>query len=332
MKAIRRTVVAGLLVCGIGGLAFAQTAMAKTFISIASNPVGNTAYQWAAGIADVINRNVSGVEATAEATKGYVVNVRLILDHKVEAGFSNSKTAFEAYNAQGLYAKEKPGQVMSWMSIAPIIQHVIVLKGSSIHSLADLKGKRVGIGQPGGTSMLDAEILMNAIGLTPGKDFEAFRVRLPQMVDMLGDGQLDALVWNGSIPLPPVMKLLAQHNIRFISIPKAVSAKIHAKYPPYYDIAIPAHTYDGQNEAVESYGLSNVLVIRADVPSDLVYKMTKAVMENQPHLATVHPAFKRLSKQTVLQGFKAPLHPGALRYFREIGAAGVKRFEKESAK
>ena len=107
-------------------------------VSIGSNPVGNTAYQWAAGISDLVNRKVEGVQMTAEGTKGYVANVRLMLNSDIEAGFSNSKLAYEAYKAEGDYSDVEPGRILSWMSIAPIVQHVVVLEGSDIKTLDDL--------------------------------------------------------------------------------------------------------------------------------------------------------------------------------------------------
>lgn len=307
---------------GAVGPAMAQ----DTFVSIGSNPVGNTAYQWAAGISDLVNRNVDGVQMTAEGTKGYVANVRLMLDGQIEAGFSNSKLAYEAYMGEGDYADIEPGQILSWMSIAPIVQHVVVLEGSDIMELSDLAGKRVGIGQPGGTSMLDAEILLDTIGLKPGEDFKDFRVKLGQMVEMLSDGQIDAFMWNGSIPLPPIIKLKSQNAVRILHIPTSVSDAIRAQYPAYTEGDLPANTYADQPNAVPSYRLGNVLLIRADVDEEIVYQATKTVMENLDHMATVHPAWGRVSADSILGGFNAPLHPGALRYFREAGVAGIEEF------
>ena len=132
----------------VGGLALASQTQADTYLSIGSNPVGNTAYQWAAGISDVVNKNVSGVQAAAEGTKGYVANVQLMLDGKVEAGFSNTKLAYEAHHAEGDYAGQKPGQIMGWMSIKPIIMHVIVMDNSDIKSISDLKESALVWGSP----------------------------------------------------------------------------------------------------------------------------------------------------------------------------------------
>ena len=309
------------------GLGAAAPATAQdTFVSIGSNPVGNAAYQWAAGISDLVNRNVDGVQMTAEGTKGYVANVRLMLGGQIEAGFSNSKLAYEAYRAEGDYADVEPGQILSWMSIAPIVQHVVVLADSDIMKLSDLEGKRVGIGQPGGTSMLDAEILLETIGLTPGEDFTDFRVNLGQMVEMLADGQIDAFIWNGSIPLPPIIKLKAQDEVRLLPIPTDIADAIRVKYPAYSQGDLPANTYADQPEVVPSYRLGNVLLIRADVDEEIVYQATKTVMENLDHMATVHPAWNRVSMDSILGGFNAPLHPGALRYYREAGVPGIEEF------
>ncbi|MCP5368840.1 MAG: TAXI family TRAP transporter solute-binding subunit [Hyphomicrobiales bacterium] len=320
--------VAATLFAAASGL---PSANAKTLISIGSCPVGCTAYTWAAGIADVINKNVQEVQATAEETKGYVANVKLMSKGEMEAGMANSLSAYSAFKAEGPFKGAKPGAVLSWLSIAPMAVHIITLKDGSVKSVGDLKGKRVGMGQPGGTSMLDAEALVEGLGLKPGQDFKDFRVRLGNMVDMLSDGNLDAAIWNGSFPLPPVIKLSAQHEVSLVPIPDDVYARVHAKFPPYFQMQIPAKTYNGIDTPTSTYGLGNVLVISASVPEDAVYEMTKAIMTNLGKLKDVHPAFGRVKKETVLNGFAAPLHPGALRYYREINVPGIEDFVKRTA-
>jgi len=118
-----------IAIMGVAALASTAHAQKKTFVSIGANPVGNTAYQWAAGISALANRKVDGIKVTAEATKGYVANVRLLLNKKIEAGFSNSKVAFDAYKGVGKYKKDKSGQLLSWISVAPIAMHVFTVKG-----------------------------------------------------------------------------------------------------------------------------------------------------------------------------------------------------------
>ncbi|MDE0520442.1 MAG: TAXI family TRAP transporter solute-binding subunit [Boseongicola sp.] len=298
-------------------------AQADDFFSIGSCPVGCTAYTWSAGIADVINKNVEGVEVTAEETKGYVANINLLQAGEIEASMATSLSSYEAWAATGPYEGSEPGKILSWMSIAPVGMHIITLEGGPINSVEDLKGKRVGMGQPGGVSMLDANALM---GMVAGEDFEAFRVRLADMVDMLSDGNIDAALWNGSFPLPPVIKLSAQRDVKLIPISDEFFADLNAKYPPYFRLSIPGGTYEDVAADTPTYGLANGLVVLADVSEERVYEMTKAIFESLDDLAGVHPAFGRVSKDTVLNGFGAPLHPGALKYYREIGVPGIEEF------
>lgn len=304
-------------------LALPLAAQADDYLSIGSCPVTCTAYTWSAGIADVINKNVDGVEATAEETKGYVANIALMQNGELEASMATSLSAYEAWAGTGNYAGTEPGKILSWMSIAPVAMHIITVEGSGVNSVADLKGKRIGMGQPGGVSMLDADVLMAKVA---GDDFEPFRVRLGDMVDMLADGNLDAALWNGSFPLAPVIKLAATRDLKLIPVDDSFFADLQADYPPYFRLSIPAGTYEDVGESVPTYGLANGLVISADVPEDRVYEMTKAVFENLDGLAGVHPAFGKMSKETILNGFGSPLHPGALRYYREIGVPGIEEF------
>jgi len=312
-------------------LAPSASQAADVNVSIGSCPVGCTAYTWSAGLADVINRNVEGVRVTAEETKGYVANIKLLQKGELEASMATTLSSYEAWAGTGNFAGGEKGQVMSWMGIAPTAMHVITLSDSGINTLADLKGKRIGMGQPGGTSMLDANAFMGTLGMEADKDYKPFRVKLGKMVAMLTDGNIDAALWNGSFPLPPVKKLTAQRDIKLVSIPDDVFTKHQAAYAPYYRIDIPAKSYKGVDGATPSFGLANGLVIMKSVPDDLVYKMTKTIFENLEALKGVHPAFGRVSKDTILNGFGAPLHPGALKYYREIGVPGIEDFVKRTS-
>lgn len=304
------------------------TGSAAEYFSIGSCPVTCTAYTWSAAIADVINRNVDGIQATAEETKGYVANIALMQGGELEASMATSLSAFESYTATGNYEGTEPGKIMAWMSISPVAMHILSLKDGPVQSVSDLKGKRVGMGQPGGVSMLDANILMEMVA---GEDFEPFRVRLGDMIDMLSDGNIDAALWNGSFPLAPVIQLAAQRDMQLLPITDDLLAELRNDYPPYFRLTIPGGTYDGVPADTPTFGLANGLVVSADVPEEQVYQMTKVIMENLEALAGVHPAFGEMSAETVLNGFESPLHPGALRYYREIGVPGIEEFVTRTA-
>ena len=306
-------------------------ASADTKLSIGSCPIGCTAYTWSAGIADVINNNVSGVSLTAEETKGYVANIKLLQNKELEISMATTLSSYQAYAAEGPYKGTEKGKILSWMGIAPVAMHIITLEDSGINTMEDLKGKRVGMGQPGGVSMLDADAMMETLGFKEGDDFKAFRIKLGAMANGLADGNLDAALWNGSFPLPPVKKLIASRKVKLIPIPDEFFAKHQAKYPPYARLSIPGGTYNGIDNDTPSFSLANGMVISKDVPEDLVYSMTKAIFENLDKLKSVHPAFGKVTKSTVLNGFGAPLHPGALKYYREISVPGIEDFVKRTS-
>ena len=317
-----------LLLTALPFVAMPLSAVAEDYLSIGSCPVTCTAYTWSAGIADVINREIDGIQATAEETKGYIANIALLQSGELEASMATSLSAYEAYTATGNYKGTEAGKIMAWMSIAPVGMHIITLQNGPVNTVEDLKGKRVGMGQPGGTSMLDANVLMAHVA---GEDFKPFRVRLGDMMDMLADGNIDAALWNGSFPLAPVIKLAAQRDIKLIPVDDETFNAISADYPPYFRLDIPGGSYDDVAEATPTYGLANGLVISANVPEQRVYQMTKVVFENLEALAGVHPAFGKMSKDTVLNGFGSPLHPGALRYYREIAVPGIEEFVKRTS-
>ena len=259
-------------------------ASADTKLSIGSCPIGCTAYTWSAGIADVINNNVEGVSLTAEETKGYVANIKLLQNNELEISMATTLSSYQAYAAEGPYKGTEKGKILSWMGIAPVAMHIITLEDSGINSMEDLKGKRVGMGQPGGVSMLDADAMMETLGLKEGADFKAFRIKLGAMANGLADGNLDAALWNGSFPLPPVKKLIASRKVKLIPIPDEFFAKHQAKYPPYARLSIPGGTYNGIDNDTPSFSLANGMVISKDVPEDLVYSFKETQVFNKVKL------------------------------------------------
>lgn len=307
-------------------LGLAANAEDRTYVSFGSCPVGCTSYTWTAGIADVLNRNMENLEAVAEATRGYIDNARLLSAGDIQVAMATTASAVDAYNGVGVFEGVEPGRVLSWMSIAPTYMHVITLEGDSISSLQDLRGKRVGMGQPGGTSLIDNQALMSTLGLVEGDDFKAFKIRLGPMLDGLADGNIDVVLWDGSIPLGPVIQISSTQSVNFLEITDDELAALQADHPAFFRVTIPGGTYNGVDEDIAVFGNGNAMTIDANMPEELVYEMTKTIMSNLDTLGAIHPALGALSADTVLRGFSAPLHPGALRYYREIGVPGIEEF------
>ncbi|MEM5477493.1 TAXI family TRAP transporter solute-binding subunit [Pacificibacter sp. AS14] len=315
---------------GAAALVFATTLCAsaqdKTYISFGSCPVGCTSYTWTAGIADLLNRNIDGIEAVAEGTKGYLDNARLLGEGELQVAMNTTAAAVDAYNGTGAFSSVEPGRALSWMSIAPTYMHIVTVGDTEYTGLQDLKGKRVGMGQPGGTGLLDNLALMDSLGFKDGDDYEAFKVRLGPMLDGLADGNIDVVLWDGSIPLGPVIKLATTHDVTLHPVSDTELTALQSVAPAFFRVVLPAGLYDGVDTDTPVYGNGNAMTIDANLSEDLVYEMTKVIMEHTDKLAQVHPALANITKDTVLNGFAAPLHPGALRYYREIGVTGIEEF------
>jgi len=299
-------------------------AASDQYFSIAGASVGTTAYQWAAGIADVVGKTIPGIKATAEETNGYVENLRLFLNGNVEAGFSHAGLAHQAYLGEGAFKGTPKGRILGWMSMPPMIIHVYTLDGSKISSIKDLAGKRVGVGQIGGSPYFDLGILLETAKLK-GK-IKGFEVKIAEQSSMLSDGQLDVGMWSGSPPIPSIMELCVTKKVKFIPISDALIKSISKKYPFFYKKDLPANSYPGQTAPVQSFAVQVAGLLRADVPEDVAYKATKAIFENIENLKKVHSGFNQVTKEKVLEGMTIPLHPGVLRYYREIKVPGIEEY------
>lgn len=291
-----------------------------TNISIGTNPSGQAAYTMGAGIADVINKAKIGTSVTVEETNGYPVNVQLMMNKEIEFGFVNNMMAAQAYAAIGSYSNYKPGQILSVMTLAPTEMHIIVPADSDVESIYDFAGKRVGVGQPGGIALEVTTMFLKAIGYSDN-DFERLEINLQNQCDYMQDGQLDVLIWIGSAPLAAVSGLVANKEVRFLNIDDEAVKKMQEVCPVAAKQVISANTYAGQTEDINSLGLRNMIVARADLSNETVYQFTKLIMENVEALGAVHAAMKSISPDTVTIGLSSdtPLHPGAQRYYEEIG-------------
>lgn len=293
-------------------------------ISIGTNPSGQAAYTMGAGIADVINKANIGTTVTSEETNGYPVNVQLMENGEIEFGFVNNMMLRQAYLATDNYAQYEPGKILGVMTVATTEMHVLVPADSSIETIYDFAGKRVGVGQPGGISLEMTDMFLQAAGYKDG-DFERLEINLANQCEYMQDGQLDVICWIGSAPLAAVTSLMTTKEMKFLEIDDECIEKLQVLCPEVLPANIAAGSYTGQTEEIKTFGVRNTIAVRADVSNEMVYQFTKLIMENLDTLTSVHAAFGNVTKDTVTLGLTAntPLHPGALRYYKEIGVEGL---------
>ena len=301
----------------------------KVYISIAANPIGGSSYRMASAISDTVKKIYPELDVVAEETSGYMENITLLSEGEVEVAFSNNMLLAYGYHGSEYFEGAKKGVVTGVLALSANVFHIIVRDNSDVHSIRDIKGLRVGMGQPGGSSLVDAENLMKVIGLTPGVDFKAYNVKAAEEAAMFKDGQLDVFIWNGKIPNSQAQELGTMRDVRFISLEQEVIDGLIEISDIYDRYIIPANTYPDQPEDVITAGNTTILAANSNVSEDAIYKFTKAFIEHLDELSVMDKAFVDVKMDMLLGGITVPLHSGALKYYKEIKLPKIDEFEKK---
>jgi TRAP transporter TAXI family solute receptor len=287
-------------------------------ISIATGNTTGVYYILGGGIASVLTDNVEGTEATAEATNASAENIRLVCAGDSDIGFSLADTAADAVEGTAGFEGE-PQSIQALARIYSNITQVFVRADAGITSLADLAGKSVSTGSPNSGTEVIATRLLDVNDIASG-DYEQLRLGLPESVQGMKDGAIDALVWSGGLPTGGITDLVTSMGDDVVLLPlDAELPKMQDAYgEAYTEGTVPADTY-GLGEDVATIAVPNLLVVSDAMPEDVAEDVTRAIFENLDDLAQVHPEAENISVDTATDTGPVPLHPGAKRYFDEVG-------------
>jgi TRAP transporter TAXI family solute receptor len=302
---------------GAGGAGCAEPAGGGR-LSIATGNTTGVYYILGGGIARVLTDNVEGVEATAEATNASAENIRLVCAGDSDIGFSLADTASDA--VEGTAGFE--GDAQSIQALARIysnITQVFVRADAGISSIADLAGKSVSTGSPNSGTEVIALRLLEVNDLAPG-DVDQLRLGLPESVQGMKDGAIDALVWSGGLPTGGITDLVTSMGDDVVMLPldEELPKMQDAFGEAYTAGTVPADTY-GLGQDVATISVPNLLVVSDAMPADIAEDVTRAIFEHLDELARVHPEAENISVDTATDTGPVPLHPGAQRYFDEVG-------------
>ena len=315
-------------------LAFAFSgALAQTDLSIATGGTGGVYYPYGGGLAEVINRYVEGYSAVAEATGASEENVALVFQGDSDIAFALADTVFQAYSGTGAFEGREIASLRALASIYPNAVHIVTLRNTGITSLADLRGKRVSLGAPGSGTTISAEALLGANGIsldelqvqrldfTPCLDeLQVQRLDFNETAAALRDGQIDAGFLSVGPPTSSILDLAATRDVVLVPLTEAEIEAAQAVDPAYAPYTMRAGTYPGQDEDVLALSTPNVLIVNEDMDEELAYSVVKALYEHVDELVAIHPAANDTTVEFSLDSTPIPLHPGALRYYQEVGA------------
>jgi uncharacterized protein len=253
-----------------------------------------------------------------QATKASAENLNLLQAGRGEVAFTLGDSLSDAWKGDPEAGFPTPLKKLRGIAgMYPNYIQIVASADSGIRTLADLKGKRVSVGAPKSGTELNARAVLKAAGLTYKDLAKVEYLPFGESVELMKNRQLDVTLQSAGLGVSALRDLSASMKIVVVEIPPAVVAKIGD--PAYQPAIIPAGTYEGQNKDVPAIAIQNFLVTHEGVPADTVYKMTKAMWDNLPALVAAHSAGKGIKKETALAGMAVPLHPGAEKYYREIG-------------
>lgn len=299
-------------------LAVALPASAQQ-LSIATGGTGGVYYPIGGGFAEMINNHIEGAQATAEVTGASVENMGLIMRGDADLALALADTVYQAYTGTDDFEGRQIENTRALASVYPNAVQLVTLAESDIESIADLEGKVVSVGAPGSGTELNARALLESNGISYS-DFSPRRLNFNETADAIRDGDIDAGFWSVGPPTSSILNLAATRDIRLIGLSDEEIANAQEEEAVFSKYQLAAGMYDGMDEAVQTIGIPNVLVVNADMDEELAYQLTQLLFENTDELIAVHPAANDTTVEFTMASTPVPLHPGALRYFEEVGA------------
>jgi TRAP transporter TAXI family solute receptor len=332
----RILILAGLILAGLA-VPGPATAQDITYFRIGTGPSDSTYFPIGGLLANIVSNppgsracdeggscGVPGLIAVAQSTAGALYNLEAIGRGELESGLSQADIAHWAFNGLGPFAES--GEISNLSAIANLYAeaiHIVVRKDSGIAEIADLAGKRVSLGPLQSGTRVEAEIILDAYGLSP-TDMEALDLLPGPASDRMREGELDAFFVVGGVPVKAVSDLVEDVAIALLPLGGEEARRLVARYPFLAVGVIPAAAYQSTRNTL-TIAVGAEWIVSTAVEEELVYGLTRALWHPSARelLDHGHPDGRRIQLATALHGLSIPLHPGAERYYREVGLIGA---------
>jgi TRAP transporter TAXI family solute receptor len=311
-------------VAGIALVAAATSAVAqqRVFFGIATGGTGGTYYPLGGMLAQLISNKASvdgrKFAATAEAAGASVGNAKLLGSKEIESAFVAADILDQAYNGKAQFANAPIRNLRALGALYPETVQLVVRANSGINSVKDLKGKSISSGAPGSGQYQLVTDLLRVNGLSRN-DVKEDSSSFTQAMDKIKDGNLDATLITAGTPVAAITDAAQSHPIRILPLAGAEVAALLKEQPYYTQVNLPVNTYRGQAAVVPTIAVMAVWTTHDGVPDNVAYEVTKALYENTAIMGQVHVQGRNITLQTATAVGSVPMHPGALRYFREKG-------------
>ncbi|NLD05687.1 MAG: TAXI family TRAP transporter solute-binding subunit [Synergistaceae bacterium] len=306
------------LVALLAALSFTAVASAATYMSVATGGTSGTYYAVGGALAAAVTKD-GKIQCTAETGNASVANSNLIATKGIEIAFVQNDITYWAVNGELMFQGKPLKNIRAVASLYPEHVQVVIAKDSGIKSIADLKGKRVGVGAPGSGVEGDVQAIFGVAGLTYKDLKKADFLDFGATASRFKDNQIDAGFVVAGFPTAAVMDLTTTKDVGLLNFDKEFLDKLHKKYPFFVASKIPGKTYKGIDKDTVTPAVMAILITHADVPEQQIYDFVSSMFNNLEDIAAVHAKGKEITLKGALDGLTAPLHPGAERFYKEKG-------------
>lgn len=297
----------------------------KVSLIITTATTGGTYYPVGVGMATLWTTKLKkqGIRVAAQSSAGSVENIQLLETGEAELAILQAPTTYLALNGLGPFKGHPRKHFLAITALWPNVeQYILVGKKVKTGTLDDIKGTKFVVGRSGSGTEASTKLCFRAIGIDPLKDIKPVYLGYNEAANAIINGQADGGSFTAGIPTSAVTRLFATPHVkvRILEFTDEHLKKLNEKYPGLWNrFIIPANTYPNQKEPVKSAFFVNFLAAKDDLDPDIVYTLTKTLFENLPYMYKIHKAARHIKLENALNGLPVPLHPGAYKYYKEMG-------------
>jgi TRAP transporter TAXI family solute receptor len=290
----------------------------KEQVRLATGGSTGTYYAFGSAAAQILTEK-TGIQITIQSTGASKANIQLIDAEEVEIAIVQNDVMDYAWRGVDLFNGEKTNSFNAMAAVYAEVCQIVASPASGITSIADLRGKNVSVGDAGSGVEFNARQILEAYGIS-FSDIGKQNLSFGASADALRDGKIDAFFCVAGAPTPAIVDLATNRDIVLLEIDSAHASQLMRDYPFYTQFPVPAGSYKNQNSDVMTLAVKATFIVSTRVSEETVYQLTKNLFENKALIEAAHAKGRELSTSYAVEGISVPFHPGAARYFREIGA------------
>ncbi len=288
----------------------------KTTLKMATGGTTGTYYAFGGAVSQVLSQKINNLNFDVQSTGASKANIYLVADKEADIAIVQNDVMYYAHKGIDLFNGEV---VTGFSAMAGCYAEVVqIVSKSDINSIEDLRGKRVSVGDIGSGCEFNARQILEAYGMT-FDDIVVNNLSFNDSATALKDDKIDAFFCVAGAPTTAIVELATTNNIKLLEIDDEHAEKLSQNYPFYTKYNVPAGTYKGLDKDVQTVAVVATFIVSDDLSEDLVYKMTKALFENAEEIKKAHPKGAELDPAYSVSSISIPLHPGAMKYYKELG-------------